>query len=120
MQRGEIEVLLLGQGVNPVHALPAGLGFAEAARRVGLVVSLATQPDETTALAHVILPDTHWLEAGGGYAPRGGGAGGVQAGGGGGLRESIPAGRGGGGGGGPGGRPRPGRAACGATSRRRP
>jgi len=70
MQRGEIEVLLLGQGVNPVHALPAGLGFAEAARRVGLVVSLATQPDETTALAHVILPDTHWLEAWGDYAPR--------------------------------------------------
>ena len=70
MARGEIEVLLLGQGVNPVHALPAGLKFAAAVRKVGLVVSFATQPDETTALAHVVLPDTHWLEAWGDFSPR--------------------------------------------------
>ncbi|HBH02325.1 MAG TPA: molybdopterin-binding oxidoreductase [Candidatus Rokubacteria bacterium] len=69
MEQGEVEVLLLGPGVNPVHALPGGLRFAEAARKVGLVVSFATEPDETTALAHVILPDTHWLEAWGDYAP---------------------------------------------------
>ncbi|MEK7714759.1 MAG: molybdopterin-dependent oxidoreductase, partial [candidate division NC10 bacterium] len=70
MRAGEIDVLLLGPGVNPAFTLPGGLRFAEAARKVGLVVSFANQPDDTTALAHVILPDTHWLESWGDYAPR--------------------------------------------------
>ena len=70
MAAGEIEVLLLGPGVNPAFTLPGGLKFAEAARKVGLVVSFANQPDETTALAHLVLPDTHWLESWGDYSPR--------------------------------------------------
>ncbi len=70
MGAGDIDVLLLGPGVNPAFTLPGGLRFAEAARRVGLVVSFANQPDDTTALAHVILSDTHWLESWGDYAPR--------------------------------------------------
>jgi anaerobic selenocysteine-containing dehydrogenase/Fe-S-cluster-containing dehydrogenase component len=70
MARGEIEVLVLGPRVNPAFTLPGGLKFAEAARRVGLVVSFSNQPDETTALAHLVLPDTHWLESWGDYAPR--------------------------------------------------
>ncbi len=37
-----------------------------------MVVSFANQPDETTALAHLILPDTHWLESWGDYSPRDG------------------------------------------------
>jgi anaerobic selenocysteine-containing dehydrogenase/Fe-S-cluster-containing dehydrogenase component len=70
MARGEVEMLLLGSGVNPAYTLPGGLKFADAAKRVGLVVSFASQPDETTALAHVVLPDAHWLESWGDYAPR--------------------------------------------------
>jgi molybdopterin-containing oxidoreductase family iron-sulfur binding subunit len=70
MAAGEIDVLLLGPGVNPAFTLPAGLRFAEAARRVGLIVSFANQPDETTALAHLVLPASHWLETWGDYAPR--------------------------------------------------
>jgi molybdopterin-containing oxidoreductase family iron-sulfur binding subunit len=70
MAKGEIEVLLLGSRVNPAFTLPGGLRFAEAARNVGLVVSFSNQPDETTALANLILPDTHWLESWGDYAPR--------------------------------------------------
>jgi anaerobic selenocysteine-containing dehydrogenase/Fe-S-cluster-containing dehydrogenase component len=70
MAVGEIGVLLLGPGVNPAFTLPAGLKFADAARRVDLVVSFANQPDETTALAHLVLPATHWLESWGDYAPR--------------------------------------------------
>src|SRR5439155_765237 len=65
-----LEVLLLGSGVNPAYTLPGGLRFADAVKKVGLVVSLANQPDETTALAHVVLPDTHWLESWGDYSPR--------------------------------------------------
>ena len=70
MAAGEIEVLLLGPGVNPVFTLPGGLKAADAIKNVSFVVSFANQPDETTALAHLILPDTHWLESWGDYAPR--------------------------------------------------
>jgi molybdopterin-containing oxidoreductase family iron-sulfur binding subunit len=70
MAAGEIEVLLLGPGVNPVFTLPGGLKAAEAIAKVPFVVSFATQPDETTALAHLVLPDTHWLESWGDYVPR--------------------------------------------------
>ncbi len=70
MSKGEIELLLLGPGVNPAFTLPGGLKAADAIRKVPMVVSFANQPDETTALAHLILPDTHWLESWGDYAPR--------------------------------------------------
>jgi Fe-S-cluster-containing dehydrogenase component len=55
--------------VNPAFTLPGGLKAAEAIAKVPFVVSFANLPDETTALAHVILPDTHWLESWGDYAP---------------------------------------------------
>jgi len=70
MARGEVEVLLLGPNVDPAFTLPGGLRFADAARRVGLVVSFSNLPTPTTALAHLVLPDTHWLESWGDYAPR--------------------------------------------------
>ena len=70
MANGEIDVLLLGPAVNPAFTLPGGVKFADAAKKVGLVVSFSNRPDETTALAHVVLPDTHWLEAWGDYSPR--------------------------------------------------
>jgi molybdopterin-containing oxidoreductase family iron-sulfur binding subunit len=70
MGAGEIDVLVLGPGVNPAFTLPGGLKAADAIRKVPFVVSFAHQPDETTALAHLILPDTHWLESWGDYSPR--------------------------------------------------
>jgi molybdopterin-containing oxidoreductase family iron-sulfur binding subunit len=70
MANGEIDVLLLGAGINPAFTLPGGLKFADAVKKVGLVVSFANRPDETTALAHLVLPDTHWLESWGDYSPR--------------------------------------------------
>ncbi len=70
MERGEIKLLLLGPGVNPVFTLPGGLNFAAAIPKAGFVVSFANTPDETTALANLVLPDTHWLESWGDYAPR--------------------------------------------------
>jgi molybdopterin-containing oxidoreductase family iron-sulfur binding subunit len=70
MADGEIDVLLLGAGINPAFTLPGGLKFADAVTKVGLVVSFANRPDETTNLAHLVLPDTHWLEAWGDYAAR--------------------------------------------------
>ena len=70
MAAGEIEVLILGSAVNPAFTLPGGLKVVDAIRKVPFVVSAANLPDETTALAHLILPDTHWLEAWGDYSPR--------------------------------------------------
>jgi molybdopterin-containing oxidoreductase family iron-sulfur binding subunit len=70
MAAGEIEVLVLGTAVNPAFTLPGGLKAAEAIRKVPFVVSFANLPDETTALAHLVLPDTHWLESWGDYAPQ--------------------------------------------------
>ena len=78
MANGEVDVLLLGPGINPAFTLPGGLKFADAARKVGMVVSFANQPDETTALAHIVLPDTHWLESWGDYSPREGVVGLIQ------------------------------------------
>ena len=69
MAAGEIEVLVLGTGVNPAFTLPGGLKVADAIRKVPFVVSFANVPDETTALAHLVLPDTHWLESWGDYSP---------------------------------------------------
>src|SRR3989454_195656 len=54
MAGGEIEVLLLGPGLDPAFTLPGGLRFGEAARKVPFIVSFSNQPDETTALAHVV------------------------------------------------------------------
>src|SRR5262249_6412929 len=70
MANGEIEALILGPGVNPAFTLPSGLKLADAIRKVGLVVSFANVPDQTSELAHVVLPDTHWLESWGDYSPR--------------------------------------------------
>ena len=61
---------MLGSGVNPAFTLPGGLKVADAIRKVPFVVSAANLPDETTALAHLVLPDTHWLESWGDYSPR--------------------------------------------------
>ncbi|TMQ17007.1 MAG: 4Fe-4S dicluster domain-containing protein [Candidatus Rokuibacteriota bacterium] len=70
MAAGEIEVLVLGNSVNPAFTLPGGLKVADAIRKVPFVISFATLPDETTALAHLVLPDTHWLESWGDYSPQ--------------------------------------------------
>ncbi|HTO10377.1 MAG TPA: molybdopterin-dependent oxidoreductase [Candidatus Binatia bacterium] len=78
MAAGEIEVLVLGSGVNPAFTLPGGLKVAEAIRKVPFVVSFSNLPDETTALAHLVLPDTHWLESWGDYSPMEGVAGVLQ------------------------------------------
>jgi len=50
-------LLALVHGVNPVHTLPAASGFAQALGKVRMVVSTASMPDETSALAHLVLPD---------------------------------------------------------------
>ncbi|HXH84768.1 MAG TPA: molybdopterin-dependent oxidoreductase, partial [Candidatus Tectomicrobia bacterium] len=70
MAAGEVEVLLLGPNVDLAFTLPGGLRAADAIRKVPLVVSFSNVPNDTTALAHLVLPATHWLESWGDFAPR--------------------------------------------------
>ncbi len=55
--------LLLVHDADPVHGLPASVGFADALNRDELfIVSFSAFMDETTAMADLILPDRVFLE----------------------------------------------------------
>ncbi len=69
MRAGRVSVLLI-HGANPVYSLPPELGFRDALAKVGLVVSFASLADETSELAHLVLPDHTPLESWGDAAPR--------------------------------------------------
>ena len=68
MERGSIDVLIV-YGANPVYSLPAADRFVEALKRVRTVVSLSSFMDETTALAHWVLPSNTPLESWGDHTP---------------------------------------------------
>ncbi len=68
MEQGKISVLLLA-GVNPVFTLPEASRFQAALKKVSLVVSFASFPDETAAASHLVLPDNTFLESWGDYEP---------------------------------------------------
>lgn len=69
MSAGDVGVVLV-HGTNPAYSLPATAGFREAFAQVPFKVSFASAMDETAALADLILPDQHFLEAWGDSAPR--------------------------------------------------
>jgi anaerobic selenocysteine-containing dehydrogenase/Fe-S-cluster-containing dehydrogenase component len=71
MNHKEIDLLLLGQ-VNPVFSLPFSEDFQKALVNVPLVVSFSSYRDETSRLAHLILPNHTFLESWGDYSPRSG------------------------------------------------
>jgi len=71
MAAGGVGVALV-HGTNPVYSLPAASGFADAFRGVPFKVSFARSMDETAALADLVLPDRHFLEAWGDSNPRSG------------------------------------------------
>ncbi len=69
MKGGKIDVLLV-HDANPVYSLPGGLGFSEALKKVGFLVSFASMKDETSARADLVLPDLTPLESWGDAEPR--------------------------------------------------
>ena len=71
MASGGVGVAMV-HGANPAYTLPAASGFEDAFGRVPFKVSLASAPDETAALADLILPDLHYLESWGDSNPRSG------------------------------------------------
>ncbi|HKJ01991.1 MAG TPA: molybdopterin-dependent oxidoreductase, partial [Longimicrobiales bacterium] len=71
MAGGQVGVVMV-HGANPAYTLPEGSGFAEAFGQVGFKVSFAGAPDETSAMADLILPDRHFLESWGDSTPQAG------------------------------------------------
>jgi molybdopterin-containing oxidoreductase family iron-sulfur binding subunit len=71
MAQGEIAVLIV-KDANPAFTLPARAAFAEALGKVPFVVSLSSHMDETTARAHLVIPDLTPLESWGDHSPRNG------------------------------------------------
>lgn len=69
MNGGQVSVLLI-DAPDPVYSLPGALGFAEALENVDFKVSFSTFPDDTAAMADLMLPDHHFLEAWGDYMPQ--------------------------------------------------
>ncbi len=69
MKAGQVDCLLI-HDANPVFALPASVGFAEALDKVDLVVSFASMSDETSEAANLLLPDHAPLESWGDASPR--------------------------------------------------
>ena len=69
MNGGQVDVLLVHDS-NPLYSLPGGLGFGDALKKVGFVVSFAALTDETSQAADLILPDLTPLESWGDAEPR--------------------------------------------------
>lgn len=69
MRSGEVGALLV-YGPNPLYAMTKGDAAASALQNVPFIASFATLLDETSAHAHLLLPDHHSLESWGDYVPR--------------------------------------------------
>ncbi len=69
MKSSKVKLLLVADA-NPLYSLPVASGFAAALEKVPFVVSFASAADETSARAHLILPDHTPLESWGDAAPR--------------------------------------------------
>ncbi len=61
MSAGKIDVLVIIGG-NPVYTSPADLRFSDAMGKVALRIHLGLYDDETSALCHWHIPETHFLE----------------------------------------------------------
>ncbi len=69
MRAGQVTALLV-YGPNPAYSLPEAADVKDALAKAQFVASFNSHLDETTALAHVLLPDHHFLESWGDYVPR--------------------------------------------------
>ena len=71
MRGGEIDAVFVA-GANPVFTMPASARIAEALQKVPFVVWAGGVPDETAAMASLLLPAHHPLESWRDTAPRAG------------------------------------------------
>lgn len=71
MRSGEVATLIV-DGSNPLYNLPPSFEFEYGLKKVQLIVSLSAHIDETTKLAHLVLPASTGLESWGDGEPRAG------------------------------------------------
>jgi anaerobic selenocysteine-containing dehydrogenase/Fe-S-cluster-containing dehydrogenase component len=69
MRRGEVGALLV-HGPNPLHSMPEQEAVREGLAAVPFMASFSPMLDETSRMAHLLLPDHHFLESWGDYTPR--------------------------------------------------
>ncbi len=62
LNAGAVETLII-LGGNPAYNAPPDLNFAQAVEKAPFRVHTSLYIDETSALCHWHLPETHWLEA---------------------------------------------------------
>jgi Fe-S-cluster-containing dehydrogenase component len=62
MNAGAVELLFI-LGGNPVYTAPVDLKFADALQKVGIRAHLGLYEDETAALCHWHIAETHYLES---------------------------------------------------------
>jgi Fe-S-cluster-containing dehydrogenase component/anaerobic selenocysteine-containing dehydrogenase len=62
MRSGAVDVLIV-DGLDLAYELPDDAGVREALAQVGTIISTASLPDETSALAAIIAPTPHELES---------------------------------------------------------
>jgi MoCo/4Fe-4S cofactor protein with predicted Tat translocation signal len=63
MDAGQVEMLVILGGVNPVYTAPADLKFSEKLAKVNFVVYHGLYADETSFFAHWHIPEAHPLES---------------------------------------------------------
>ena len=62
MQSGQVKTLVIHR-TNPIYALPESLGFAEALKKVSVVITTSDRMDEVAQHAHYVAPDNHAMES---------------------------------------------------------
>ncbi|MBD0370409.1 MAG: TAT-variant-translocated molybdopterin oxidoreductase [Pyrinomonadaceae bacterium] len=62
MNSGTVDVLVMVGG-NPVYNAPADLQFRQSMEKAGLRIHLSLYDDETSALCHWHVPESHYLES---------------------------------------------------------
>jgi len=62
MNAGQVDMLVMVGG-NPIYNAPADLQFRASMEKVGLRIHLSLYEDETSALCHWHIPESHYLES---------------------------------------------------------
>lgn len=72
MNAGQVDALIVMDGANPAFDIPNAAQFVAGAAKVGLKVSMAGIPNETTLVCDYATPTHHFLESWGDVEPKAG------------------------------------------------